>query len=265
MTDVLVKNLTEAGLSEKEAKVYIALLELELATAFEIAKHSGLNRSTTYVILESLKKKGLAGTSPDNPKVVQYFASSPDSLLHSVRSRAKHEQDVKDDLEQVLPELKALHKDTRHRPKVRVYEGKEGVREIFYSLFESPVKDLKTYANASRLVSFFPEFISYNQKRAKIGIKMYAINPASDEMINFLKKQTNPLPKGDQLLLIPEKKFRFPVNVGIYGNRVSFVSAKGDHGVIIENKEISDTLRSAFDLTWEEAKREDKKIRGRYF
>ena len=51
---VILKNF---GLSEKEAKIYLALLELEAATVFETAKQSGINRSSAYVVLEALQKK----------------------------------------------------------------------------------------------------------------------------------------------------------------------------------------------------------------
>lgn len=264
MNKKIIDTLQSVGLSDKEAQIYVSLLELELATVFEISKHSGLNRSSTYVVLESLKKKGLAGTSPDK-KVVQYFASSPDSLLHSVKSEAKKQEEASHDVESILPELRALHKDTKHRPKVKIYEGKSGVQEVFYNLFEGKVSDLKTYANASKMFEFFPDLVLYNKKRAEMGIKMYAVNPASEEMVKFIKNQKHSLPNKDELLLIPEEKFKFPVNVGIYGDRVTLISMKGEFGILIENKDVANTLRNTFDLAWEEAKRLDKEIKAKYF
>jgi len=56
---MLLKDLTSLGLSDKEAKTYLTLLELEVASVAEITKASGLNRSSTYVTLEMLKKRGL--------------------------------------------------------------------------------------------------------------------------------------------------------------------------------------------------------------
>jgi len=262
MTSTLIKTLQDAGLSEKEAKIYITLSELGLATVFEIAKQSGINRSSTYVVLESLKKKGLVGTSPDKP-VAQYFASSPDSLIQSASARAKREADVKNNLEQILPELKALHKDTRHHPKVRVYEGKDGSREVIYSIFDEKITDLKTCADASKMFKFIPDFLEHNIERGKKGIKMYAINPASKEMLEFGRK--HPPPKKDEVTLIPEDKFKFPVHIGIFGDTVGFVSMKGEFGIVIENKEITESIRNLFDLAWEESKRLDKEIKKKYF
>ena len=63
MNNLIAKQLINFGFSEKEAKIYLALLELEAATVFETAKLSGVNRSSAYVVLEALKKKGFVGIS----------------------------------------------------------------------------------------------------------------------------------------------------------------------------------------------------------
>ena len=54
----MLKELQDMGLSEKEAKIYLASLEIGRATADQLAKQAKIVRSTTYVQLESLMKKG---------------------------------------------------------------------------------------------------------------------------------------------------------------------------------------------------------------
>ena len=54
---LLVTNLIEFGLSDKEARIYLSLLESDTSMVQEIAKNAGVNRSSTYVVLESLKRK----------------------------------------------------------------------------------------------------------------------------------------------------------------------------------------------------------------
>ena len=63
ITNMLTKKLEEIGLNEKEAKVYIAVLELGEGSASEIAKKSEVNRATTYFTLENLMKIGLVSAS----------------------------------------------------------------------------------------------------------------------------------------------------------------------------------------------------------
>lgn len=256
MAEHLIKKLLAFGMSDKEAKIYLALLELGAATVAETAKQSGVNRSSAYVVLEMLKKKGLAGTS-DDKRVRHYVAASPETVLQLARSTARKQQNIKEDIESVLPELRALSKTTKHRPIVKVFEG-EGIREVIYDVFkDNTTKDLKVYANAINMFKLFPQFLELNKERAAKGIRMYAINPATKELLEFVKKHR--LPKNDKILLIPENKFKFPVNVGIYGDKISLISMMGDFGMIIENKEIAVTLRNSFDLAWEEASRLHRK------
>ncbi|MBI4087815.1 TrmB family transcriptional regulator, partial [Candidatus Kaiserbacteria bacterium] len=64
------KELEDLGLSEKEARVYLAALELGQNTAERIAKQASVNRSTTYVQLDSLMKMGLISTHEEDKKTL---------------------------------------------------------------------------------------------------------------------------------------------------------------------------------------------------
>src|SRR5258705_13289394 len=102
MNDHILKQLIAFGLSDKEAKIYLALLELELATVHEVAKQSGINRSSAYVVLESLKRKGFVGISEDK-NVRQYVAASPETLLYSAKTAAKKQADLSHGVESIIP------------------------------------------------------------------------------------------------------------------------------------------------------------------
>ena len=51
--------LIELGFGDKEASVYLVLLELGPSTTTEISRAAGINRTTGYDILESLASEGL--------------------------------------------------------------------------------------------------------------------------------------------------------------------------------------------------------------
>lgn len=255
----LLKELINFGLAEKEAKIYLALLELETATVFEVAKESGINRSSAYVVLEALKEKGLAGTS-DDKKVRRYVAASPEILLYSAKAAAKKQEDLKMGIESIIPELKALHKGTKRRPIVKVFEGENGAKEVYRSLFSTNAKEIRTYANPVNIFKRVPEFIQwFDDERFKRKIKMFAINPATKEVLELYRRATPHQPA--EVVLIPEDKFKFSSDVGIFGDTVTFISPKENFGIVIESQEIAEMLRGSFDLAWEEAKRLDKKIK----
>lgn len=257
---LLIKSLTEFGLSEKEAKVYLALTELEVAAVSEIAETANINRSSAYVVLGSLKKKGLVSASEDK-KIQRYVAISPEILLYEAQTRSKKAEEIKNKICEIIPELKALHKDTRHRPKVRVYEGINSLREAYYNMFSTNTKDLRTYANPAEIIKILPDFIeNHNTKRIRAGIKMYAINPATKESFQLLEnyQKYSPPDNVDEIILIPKSKFRFSSDFAIYGDRIALVSIKEKFGIVIESKEMAELLKNTFDLVWEEAKRISK-------
>ena len=91
---------------------------------------------------------------------------------------------------------------------------------------------------------------------------MYAISPATKEIIGIYKN--TPPHKPYEASVIPEDKFKFSSDIGIYADKVSFISPEDNFGIIIESKDIADMLKNSFDLAWEEAKRLDKKVKSRF-
>ncbi|HBR80028.1 TPA: transcriptional regulator, partial [Candidatus Uhrbacteria bacterium] len=59
--DYVARELINVGFSDKEAAVYLAALQLGLSSIQDIAKKSGVNRATTYLLVDVLIKKGLMG------------------------------------------------------------------------------------------------------------------------------------------------------------------------------------------------------------
>jgi HTH-type transcriptional regulator, sugar sensing transcriptional regulator len=81
----LVKRIKEHfNLNIYETKVWIALLSKGVASAGEIATISGVPRSRTYDVLESLEKRGFAIVKIGKP--VKYIAVKPVEVLEKMKS-----------------------------------------------------------------------------------------------------------------------------------------------------------------------------------
>src|SRR3989344_3084998 len=103
----LVTHLKNIGLGDKAAKVYLAMLELGPASVLEIAAKASVNRPTTYLQIEELKKKGLVSTQKKGKKDL-YIAESPDQLEAVVAREKKLFESKSDVIKEALPELLAL-------------------------------------------------------------------------------------------------------------------------------------------------------------
>ena len=56
-------SLEYAGMKPKEAKIYLALLELGEASVVQIAKSAGIKRTTVYNILPDFINRGIVSTT----------------------------------------------------------------------------------------------------------------------------------------------------------------------------------------------------------
>jgi sugar-specific transcriptional regulator TrmB len=90
----LVEQLVKTGFSEYEAKVYVALQRVSPATGYQLAKESGVPRSTIYEVLGKLIARGAVVTQSFGD-MVRYAPVPPDLLL----DRMRHEfEDTLDEL-----------------------------------------------------------------------------------------------------------------------------------------------------------------------
>jgi sugar-specific transcriptional regulator TrmB len=250
----MLKELQDVGLSEKEAKVYLAALEIGRATADQLAKQAKIVRSTTYVQIESLMKKGLMSTYEEGKKT--YFAPESPEYLKRIFELKKKEFEVREkELNDFLPGLMRQFEGAGDRPMVRFFDGKEGVaamREGFLKL-PSGTKLEVIYAHDSLEKVFTEqERTTYAEKRAQKGIKIKAV---------YTRKE-GPLSASD-IVSNTERRFisyeKMPVSSDfyIYDNSLAVMAlGKKIFGVIVESEEIAQSMRVLFELLWNSSEAE---------
>ena len=123
MDETLLKLLEESNFTNKEARVYLALLELSQGTVTKIAKITELKRPIIYVILEGLIKRGYASELP-NKKINAYQPISPEIILKRLQGIVKN-------FSEMLPVFKTLHNKGGKKPKITYYETKEGIWNVY--------------------------------------------------------------------------------------------------------------------------------------
>jgi HTH-type transcriptional regulator, sugar sensing transcriptional regulator len=252
----LVEKLQKLGLTEKEARIYLSLLELEVATANEVAEKAGVNRSSTYVVLDSLLEKGLVSFS-DGEEVRRYVASSPSVLADKATEAAERQTKIKMDLLEILPELKSLYKEIKYRPKIRIFEGKEGLVSGMNETLESNEKFLRAFTSGDKILSLIPGYMLLWSKKLlqrKINVRgIYVENFATRTLVSMS------LGAGKSVF-VPKKDFPFPIDVLIWDSKVGYLitdKAKTTT-IIIENDEVAQVMKGLFDMAFEHAKTKGK-------
>lgn len=225
------------GLENEELEAYKYLLSLRRGTVLELAKISGQKRTNLYRYLESLISKGMVSEVYEGKKHL-YIAEPPDNLIRFINNQ-------KDKLEEVLPELREMEKTALERPKIKFFEGLEGIRTLYDELLKER-QEILAFAWPEKLleaVKFHDQELV--EKRVKYNIGARVIYP--DTPLAHRRKT-------------PLKEARYSKNIASFesvfmlsGNKVVLFSLKRwITGVLIDNREIADGLRAFFDAFWEE-------------
>jgi len=161
--------LQAIGLSENEALVYQLLLDLGPKPAQTLVEPSGLGRGNLYNTLNSLKEKGLIAEQSGTKKV--YQAVDPENLRKLAKTQVISAQETLNQLEATLPTLKSAFRLITHKPVLRVFEGIDGLKDIYKEILEAgqPIYSLVgTDAPAPELFKWLRG--TYVQKRVASGI-----------------------------------------------------------------------------------------------
>jgi sugar-specific transcriptional regulator TrmB len=234
----LEHTLTKVGLDEKEARVYLALLDLGNEKVHTIAKKAKIKRPTAYVILEQLYAKNYIIKTYHNKKTF-YSAEKPDILLRSL-------QEKQDLLHQALPLLKARMSISKDKPKIRIYEGRQGVEQVYEEILQS--KKVLLFGSRKYLSEEFGSLVEKLKdsiKSKNIHIKDLLTDDPRDLDFGFAT-----VGKQYEGRVIP-KEFDLYIDGGVYDNQIAILAIKQElFAVVIESKEVADTFRSLFEMVW---------------
>ncbi len=242
--------LEEYGLSERQARVYLAALEMGESNVSDIAQKAQVRRSGTYYLSESLVKNGLFYRTKKTNKLF-YSAVPPKTLLE----QAKNKKQI---IEEHFAEFQALAKLSVTKPSVRIYEGIDGIKQLYKKTLEKKNVELVgfcSYAAAEKAALYYGrEYIDWglNYIKERARKKVFA-RFIADDSPQGRERQALDKEEYRETRLIPTEKLPFSVEVDIYEDWVILMNIKDLMGLVIESKEIAAVLRTAFELAWEAA------------
>ncbi|HEX8974094.1 MAG TPA: helix-turn-helix domain-containing protein [Patescibacteria group bacterium] len=247
------QTIEKLNLSQKQAAVYFSLLQLGSGHIQDIAKKAGLKRTTTYSILDGLTQKGFVTVTKQGAHRL-YSAEDPRKLPYLFDSEIQKIKQQQKNIIDALPELSSLYNAHATKPKIRFYEGIEGLKQVFNETLElKKGEEILAFSSAESIHTYLGhEYVShYLAQRIKRGIVQRAIAEDSPEAREHQKNDKAELRK---TRLVDKDKFPFSNEINIFKNKMAIVSYKDLLGVIIESAEVSKTQKAIFELAWLGAK-----------
>ncbi|MBH41610.1 MAG: hypothetical protein CL685_02770 [Candidatus Magasanikbacteria bacterium] len=247
---ILEKYLQQLGLSEKESKVYIATLQLGSGSVQEIAQKAGIKRPTTYTIIDELVKKGLVSKKISTKNTI-FSAEGPENLGNLLEQK-------KYALSSALPLLKNIYKEESNKPSVKIYEGLDGTKQVYFNTIWMSKTEVLFFSSVKKLISLYPNILDSwvdHLQKEKISTKEL-INPEREDIIYGINSYINNNNNLQEIRIIPKgmkRKFT-DSDHAIFDDKLMFVTLEGKiFTTVIKNKTLADSMRTLFYLACEKA------------
>lgn len=231
--------LSQLGLNDQETNIFLGLLKNGPGTVTDIANNTGLHRPTIYKHIPNLKEKGLITTSKRGKRVL-YVAESPQKLERLLEET--HSQ-----MHELIPELMEMFTKSKHRPEVKFYEGKKGIREVFNDIIDTLKRGEIFYRYSSRKEPMNDTYLpkGYRQRRDAKQLERFVI--AREEYMNKKKPRLE-----RDIKVIPDKfgPFDYDITLIIYGDKIAMIDFNTDTAFIVENPPLARFQQTLFRLLY---------------
>ncbi len=233
--------LRKAGLTESQAKGYLALIEHGSLTPTQLANHTGESRTNGYMICEKLEKLGLA-TKKEGKKAL-YAPSHPSALETLAEKRRKVVIRNEHDVQQGISPLIDLFFAATETPGTRTLQGVEGIKKVYADTLraKSDIYLVRTLADDVDLgVEYFN---TYRIQRAKNNITTHALTPTTPAAIERMQSGEDKKLRFMRTLL-PHNSYTAPVEIDVYDDKVVLISfGETQMATIITSPFIAEAIR----------------------
>lgn len=242
----MIKNtLRELGLTDNEVTIYMTLLPLGTVAASVLGQRTDIVRSTARYVCQQLVKKGLFFESKKGNTAL-YTPESPDKILYLLEQQKKDLQTKEEQANRIIGELKSMMNRNIILPKVKFYEGKKGIMDLYEEMLALR-EPIDSFEDKGEMMTLFPDFANhFVESRKKYKIRNRVICPSTNKINLSTPKDLR------EVRTIPESEYPFSCDIKICENQVSIVSFQENAlvGIAIKHKDIAENFRLLFNYFW---------------
>lgn len=263
----VLDTLKTLGLNSYERKLFVTLLSKGTSTAGTLSELSGVPRSRTYDVLESLADKGFVIIQSNKP--LKYVAVPPKDALERLKN--KHEenfQEMKERIDQVksgdiVKEMETLHKKgvktTDPAEFTGALKGRRAMHQQLESLLRKANNNVSLLTSKEGLMELYENQNKLLRDASKKGVKIRIAAPITKETEGIIK-DLNSFAEVKDIEEIEDLKGRFAIVDGkeiiialtdeqkTHPTQDLHLWSQSDHAA-------SNVLGPLFEMVWDNAKK----------
>ena len=247
--------LQQIGLTKKEVQTYLALVKSGPVTLHQLAKLTGINRTSLYRIAERLQHLGLVNMILGQ-KAVRIVADKPAKLQVLLAQKALALTKLQEDTKNLVQTLQNNYTtDTAHpENNVFYFEGVDGLKQILWNTLKSNTEVVGYgYTNWNENVG--KAFA--NKMRSEIVLRKIKTREIQNDSGEKLSQFNSVQGYEDfyQRRFVPKDVINIDHDTYIYDDVLAFFYWLDDQafGIEIHNASIANTQRQIFEVLWQQA------------
>lgn len=251
--------LTKIGLSDNEAKIYLALLPIGSAPASILGKRTNLPRSTAQFTSEQLFKQGLFKKTQKGQAFI-YIAEPPEKLFYLVEQEIEEAEQKETDLQRIKGQLQQLYNPSAIIPQIKFYSTPEETLNILDEIIDQVEENGEIFSFAKILEK--KDILPQTEKALSRFIEKRMKKKIYAKVLTQYNKIGKLLQKNDSNNLRETRLIDLP-NLGFSGGEMFFIKDKiytlSQEGqtffaFMVESESITAMNKALFDFAWNQAK-----------
>lgn len=251
---ISVERLVRLGLTQYEARAYVALIRRDVSIPAEVARVAGVPRPRIYDVIDSLVAKGLASERPGG--TAKFMATPPaEAVKILVNAHRERLRALEADADAVREELNAAFEEgSAHSDPldyIELIRSPESIAQRFSELQQSVQREILVMSKMPAVVRVEDNTVGLEVVRTRTMRSIYELSLLDDPLSR----------EGVQRFIEAGELARFveeaPMKLGIIDERIVMLAmvdpVAGDSGLttlVIEHAQLARCLKMAFEHVW---------------
>lgn len=251
--------LESLGLSQKEIDAYLLLLQMGTSAASILGRRLKIPPSTAQYTCQQLTKKGLV-RMVQRSNTYLFSAEPPRKLMALVAEERSKIESKEKMVEEMVTELEKVMNPNPVMPKVRFFEGYEGVIDAYEELIEDIEGEIEVQCYVQPL-ELTPQHKRHKAlidriQKTFVGKRVHTriLLPVSAQSLGYLKDEKKNL---EEHRFVPDETFNcMPSEVILCKDKMYCLSSHGNFmfATIVQNEGIVAMQKGLFEMAWKHAK-----------
>ncbi len=235
------------GLSNRDKKVYEALLTMPRSSVRKIAEETGINRGSVFESIKALVSVGLVAYIEEGSRR-HYVAQGPELLHEVVAERRRDLRVLQSEIDNYISVLEPSRNKQTEEKFASFYEGDEGLanilRDVLSTCRQQSLKMYRVVSSPKIAEYMYNNFPHYTRER--IAQKLF---------VRSLRQSNPPAEEAElsEFRLLGGGEADTGCYILIYGSKVATISIDKFNfvsGIVVDNAGVAAAQTLLFDASW---------------